>query len=609
MNTLPIHTFHIPVMGLAYTIDSPLKVARFGISSVISLLEDTLIEKMRSYYYSQTKEEYKPINTNDPDFRAKRITDYLNLVNKIVHEQIEKLKASTFETGSDIVQYFEMLPDNSKLKALYNMMIGIKDVKQKDVIQQQLRQQIVPGSIDVNIMTKIDKNNYDEQGNLIEDGSDAIVALRGYANSNLTGSSVVFSAGMNPRLYNYIANFEQFTTLNDGTFDKKVVIKVSDFRSAMIQGRYLARKGVWVSEFRIESGLNCGGHAFASDGYLLGPILEEFKTKRNELIDELFTTYCLALVAKKIEIPKQSPELRITVQGGIGNAKEDTFLQEYYNVDGTGWGTPFLLVPEATTVDEATLKLLMNSKVGDVILSNNSPLGVKFSYLKGSSREIEKNERINSGKPGGTCTEQVFPINTEFSGKPVCTASHSYQMRKLEQLKSLNLSDAEFEKQSKAAFTKECLCVGLSNAALIKHNIEPIKGNSLSVTVCPGPNIAYFSKTATLKEMTDHIYGRTNLLNHTYRPNLFVSELNIYIDYLKDKYQEALPIADNKMIKYYQEFCNNLLNGISYYEELTTKMTNFSDLEKEQMKIELLKAEKEVLQFKETITPIAVGVN
>ena len=31
------HTFHIPVMGLAYTVDSPVKVARFGISSVISI--------------------------------------------------------------------------------------------------------------------------------------------------------------------------------------------------------------------------------------------------------------------------------------------------------------------------------------------------------------------------------------------------------------------------------------------------------------------------------------------------------------------------------------------------------------------------------------------
>ena len=53
----------------------------------------------------------------------------------------------------------------------------------------------------------------------------------------------------------------------------------------MIQGNYLAKKGLWVSEYRIESGLNCGGHAFATDGFLLGHILEEFKNKTNELID------------------------------------------------------------------------------------------------------------------------------------------------------------------------------------------------------------------------------------------------------------------------------------------------------------------------------------
>lgn len=595
-------------MGLAYTIDSPIKVAQFGISSVISLLEDTLIEKMRSYYYPKIKEEYIPINTDEPDYRAKRITDYLNLINKIVHEQIEKLKASTFETGSDIVQYFEMLPDNSKLKALYNMMLGTHDVKEKDNIQQQLRQQIVPGNIDVNIMTKIDKNNYDDNGDLIEDGSDAITALRGFANSNLSGASVVFSAGMNPRLYNYIANFDQFTTLNDGEFAKKVIIKVSDFRSAMIQGRYLARKAVWVSEFRIESGLNCGGHAFATNGHLLGPILEEFKTKREELIDELFSSYSLALIAKGEDIPDKAPELRITVQGGIGNFKEDNFLHKYYGVDGTGWGTPFLLVPEATTVDNETLKLLSKAQVGDVILSDNSPLGIKFSYLKGSSSEIEKNSRVENGKPGGPCTEQVFPINTEFSGKPVCTASFSYQLRKLEQLKSLNLSKEEYQKQSKAVFTKECLCVGLSNAALIKHGLEAIKGNSLSVTVCPSPNIAYFSKIATLKEMTDHIYGRTDLLDNIYRPNFFVSELYIYIKYLKDQYQESLPINDDKTIKYYIDFCQNILHGIDYYKELTAKMIDFTTAETEKMYAEVIQAEKEVLEFKETIEKTALVI-
>ena len=54
------HTFHIPVMGLSYTIDSPIKVARFGISSVVSIIEDSLIERMREYYHQQQKEHLFP---------------------------------------------------------------------------------------------------------------------------------------------------------------------------------------------------------------------------------------------------------------------------------------------------------------------------------------------------------------------------------------------------------------------------------------------------------------------------------------------------------------------------------------------------------------------
>lgn len=38
--TKPLHTFHIPVMGLAFTIDSPLRVAHYGIDSVISIMDD-----------------------------------------------------------------------------------------------------------------------------------------------------------------------------------------------------------------------------------------------------------------------------------------------------------------------------------------------------------------------------------------------------------------------------------------------------------------------------------------------------------------------------------------------------------------------------------------
>ena len=134
-----------------------------------------------------------------------------------------------------------------------------------------------PGSIDVNIMTKVDKANFDESGQLPVEFNDAHASLRGFAESSLS-SSVVLSAGMNPRLYSYFEKFPDFFPGTDGELTKKIILKVSDFRSALIQGKFLAKKGLWVSEFRIESGLNCGGHAFATDGYLMGPILEEFKT-------------------------------------------------------------------------------------------------------------------------------------------------------------------------------------------------------------------------------------------------------------------------------------------------------------------------------------------
>jgi hypothetical protein len=44
------HRFHIPVMGTGFTIDTPLRVGRFGISAVISLVDDLLIDRVRKHY-------------------------------------------------------------------------------------------------------------------------------------------------------------------------------------------------------------------------------------------------------------------------------------------------------------------------------------------------------------------------------------------------------------------------------------------------------------------------------------------------------------------------------------------------------------------------------
>ena len=68
-------------MGIGFTIDSPLKVAQYGIDSVISLVDDILLEKLRKMYSEKFEIPYYEITDKINDFRAKRITSYLNLIN------------------------------------------------------------------------------------------------------------------------------------------------------------------------------------------------------------------------------------------------------------------------------------------------------------------------------------------------------------------------------------------------------------------------------------------------------------------------------------------------------------------------------------------------
>jgi len=555
-------------MGLAYTIDSPIKVARFGISSVISIIEDRLIEMMRKHYYPFIGKAYEPITMQEPDYRAKRISDYLNLVKTIVDEQMQRLRSEPFEQGSDIVKYFEMLPSGSRVRRLYDDMNAAIDAVDKGNRQAYLRTLLRPGSIDVNILTKADREHRDKLGNIIPDGSDAVAALRGYIASDLTDSSIVFSAGFNPRLYSYLERVNAFDPDEQCGFRKKVIVKVSDYRSALIQGKFLAKKGIWVSEFRIESGLNCGGHAFATDGYLLGPVLEEFKMRRQELMDHIFAIYNPVILARLGFSLSAPPQMGISVQGGIGTHEEDTFLHTYYEVSSTGWGTPFLLVPEATTVDPQTLDLLTAAREGDVVLSDRSPVGIPFYYLKGTTADVERRERVASGTPGSPCTERHLALNTEFTEEPICTASHRYQKLKIEHLQSLQLPEEEFERQHAAVVAKECLCVGLSNAASLCYQ-EPLVKSQSAVNICPGPNIANFSKTVSLKTMIDHIYGRMDIISNPHRVHMFIAEMHLYLSYLKMQLgkEQGIPL-EGKRKSWYQTFVSNLTDAIAYYQSL-----------------------------------------
>lgn len=586
------HTFHIPVMGTGFTIDSPIRIARYGISSVISLVDDTLIENIRAFYAQRYSKEYIPINKHDDDWRARRITAYLNLTDEIVTKQFSELKASPFEPGSEITRYFNFLPDNSPLKLKYDQMLAQANPAKRIALQDSLRLEIKPGRIDVNIMTKIDRSNFAKDGSpLPEEHSDALAALRGYANSTLT-SAIVLSAGFNRRLYTYIENFDDFYPDLNGLFKKEIILKVSDYRSAITQGKFLAKKGLWVSEFRVESGLNCGGHAFAGSGNLMGPILEEFKQKRTELIDLLGSSCLETLQAKNKHFPAGPLAFRLTAQGGIGTTNEDLFLKRYYGVISTGWGSPFLLVPEAVQIDSDTLGKLAAAGENDIYLSDVSPLNVAFNNLRNSLSEMTKCLLINEGTPGSPCLLGHLATNTEFTVNPVCTASRVYQKLKLEALKALGLPKEEYEQQEKKITSKACICAQLGHGVYINEAIP--KKDRLSPAVCPGPNIAYFSRPATLKEMIDHIYGRQNIMPFKNRPHMFIKELRLNIE------QFAQLIADRKVgvvdknNAVIKEFHLNLCEGINYYLTLVPLMSEESKNARENFQAELDDCAKKV---------------
>lgn len=590
------HTFHIPVLGLGFSVDTPLKVARYGINSVVSIVDDELIERMRIHHAQANNRNCEPIDKTGPDYRSRRITAYLNLLNELVNEQFEQLKQLPFNGGTDLDRYFNLLPDSSPLKQGYELMTEYPDGVSKGIFKAILVSRMQKGSIDVNIMAKVDKMNFDADGNYTGDtNTDALAALRGFAESALE-SSLILSAGMNPKLYSYLEQFADFFPDNHGHLRKKIILKVSDYRSAFIQAKFLAKKGIWVSEFRVESGLNCGGHAFATDGLLIGPILEEFKIKRDEMQAELFFLYQDALIAKNL-LTEVMPLQKVSAQGGIGTAAENDFMLKYYNLDATGWGSPFLLVPEATNVDEETLQQLIGAKASDYYISSSSPLGILFNNFRKSSAEKLRLERIAKGRPGSPCNKKFLVSNTEFTTQPICTASREYQRLKIQQLQAANLTPEVLTRETEAVTEKVCLCEGLCASAYIKNDMLKPR-ESEAVTICPGPNLAYFSKIYTLDELIDHIYNRTDLLVSVKRGHMFINELNLYIDYLKKDISVYMDNLNDKKAKYLLKFKDQLQQGIAYYKTLIPTIGNQTKDYLEQMLDDLAASEEKLAMLK-----------
>jgi len=554
-------------MGTGHSVDTPIRVAPLGITSVISLVDDILLDKIRKYYSEIYNFPFFKIPYKDEDGRAKRITAYLNIVHEIVQIKMEAIKNLPFFKINDKRKYFDLLPDNSLMKKDYFKLISMKACRARETLERELTQRMKPGSIDVNIMVKLDRINPLKNGSSLgEILSDAKAALKGYANSKLN-SSIVFSAGINQSLFSYMTKFSDFYRNEIGDIKKKIVLKVSDYRSALIQGRFLAKKGLEVSEFRIESGLNCGGHAFPTNGSILPSILKKFKEKKDQLAEEF--QYQVQKYYKKMDkkYPKTSLEKRplITVQGGIGNNGEVRRLMEYFKMDRTGWATPFLLVPEATRVDAPTLDILKSAGKNELYLSNVSPIGLPFSNVRNTGSEIWTRKRVKDGKPGSPCPKGFLVSNTEFTDNPICLASRKYQELKLTEICNMPNLDGEKEKLRDEIIEKTCICDHLGNGALLNLGIINEKV-SAPQSNCPGPNLEWFNEIYTLKEMVDHIYGRGASLVPPERPHMFAKEIELYVDYLEK--QIARCGNTHREIETLKVFKDNLVEGMDYCLEI-----------------------------------------
>ena len=129
------------------------------------------------------------------------------------------------------------------------------------------------------------------------------------------------------------------------------------------------------------------------------------------------------------------------------------------------------------------------------------------------------------------------------------------------------ISDFEKDELKNSFFEKVCLCDHLANGALIKLGISP-KTNSPQ-SICPGPNIVWFNRQYSLKEMTDHIYGRGESLVSEERPHMFCQEIELYVNY----FEKLLGTMGSSTaeINYLETFKENLEQGIEFILKFSEK--------------------------------------
>jgi len=97
--------------------------------------------------------------------------------------------------------------------------------------------------------------------------------------------------------------------------------------------------------------------------------------------------------------------------------------------------------------------------------------------------------------------------------------------------------------------------------------------------------------------MIDHIYGKINLISDSSRPNFFIKELSINIDYFINKFEESIKPFSANTESFLKTYSTNLFEGIRYYKKLIPDILEETDKIKQIMRDELEALEYKLLSY------------
>ena len=170
------------------------------------------------------------------------------------------------------------------------------------------------------------------------------------------------------------------------------------------------------------------------------------------------------------------------------------------------------------------------------------------------------------------------------------------QKLKLEALKAMRLPKEEYEREVAKVTAKACICAQLGDSVYKNENL-PKKGGMFPA-VCPGPNIAYFNRPASLKEMIDHIYGRTNIMPFKNRPHMFIKELRLNIEHFEKLVREKT--TDKRDTATIEEYRKNLLDGTEYYRKVIPQIIEETEESRRDMLRQLQECEERIVRVSPT---------